>query len=280
GRMLEHAVAHEDVVSVVGRDDEEGDAGVGQDAGECGGDAGLVEREGAGQFQTTPATVGDDVGNVRRVADDGQLIVRAGYGEKRAACPLRYCGIHMQADDGVVAGDERERWTRCFHRYSLLAHAADGVDELLRLERLLYHGWHLAGKCIDEGIGRCGEEDRPLEHGRVVHSKVADDGHASFVRHHQVEEEHVVGGALYRGDGLPAGEEDIDAKALAPEDLGHEALHGGIVFEKEYAFAGFEEHGVGVSSRKDCANAAQGSDGAGYRIRTSDPLRVKQTLYR
>src|SRR3954447_1944993 len=105
----------------------------------------------------------------------------------------------MEADDGVVTIDERKRWTRCrIHSTSLLTHAADGVDELLRFEWLLYHGWDLAGKRVDERVGRRREKDRPLEHGRVARSKVTDHGHPTFVRHHQIEKEHVVRG-IFRG---------------------------------------------------------------------------------
>ena len=65
GRVFERRIAHEHVVGVVRGDDEERDAGVGEHARERGGDAGLIERKRTGQFQTAPAAIGNDVGNVR-----------------------------------------------------------------------------------------------------------------------------------------------------------------------------------------------------------------------
>ena len=72
-------------------------------------------------------------------------------------------------------------------------------------------------------------------------AKVADHGHPAFVRHHQVEEENVIRGLLQRGDGLAAGEKDVDAESVVAEDSRDETLHRRIVVEQKNALAALEE---------------------------------------
>ena len=114
---------------------------------------------------------------------------------------------------------------------------------------------------------------------------MADHGHPAFVRHHQVEKEDVVRWPLQRGDGLAAGEEDVDAESLVAEDARDEPLHRRIVVQQKNALAALEEghQAFGAATGADAPMRTMGATkacGAGCRIRTSDPLRVKQTLYR
>src|SRR5438445_1674862 len=98
----------------------------------------------------------------------------------------------------------------------------------------------------------------------IILSQMPYDSHSAFVRHHQVEQQHIVLVAIKRAHRIAAGEKDIDAITLAFQKRGDETLHRRVVIEQKDAPFAFEKH----------------DSGAGYWIRTSDPLRVRQMLYR